>query len=292
MSTETVDPRFVDIDSWTSSYAVSAMVEGQMAAIAAVAGQTEAIAATTDAAAKRLYNGNRIIYAGAGTSGRIAVQDGVELTPTYNWPPERLGFLLAGGMKALATSVEGAEDDVEAAYKEVKALKIDAQDVVIGVAASGRTPYTRAVIRAAREAGALTIGIANNLKAPLLEEAEYPIVAATGSEPVAGSTRMKAGTAQKAILNTLSTAIMLKLGLVCRGLMVNMRVSNAKLRQRAHDIIGRLAKVDEEKATCALIEAHDDIRKAVLIAMNLSADQADQLLIDHRGNLRQAMEAF
>ncbi|MFT8737403.1 MAG: N-acetylmuramic acid 6-phosphate etherase [Zymomonas mobilis] len=292
MSTETVDPRYIDLDSWPSEYAVDAMLEGQMAAVAAAASQSSQIAAASIAAADRLLEGRRLVYVGAGTSGRIAVQDGVELTPTYNWPAERLAFMMAGGMTALAASVEGAEDDVERAIQEVAELEIGHQDVVIGVAASGRTPYTIAAINAARKAGALTISIANNAGSALLEAAEHPILAATGSETVAGSTRMKAGTAQKVVLNTLSTAIMLRLGLVCRGLMVNMRVSNVKLHQRAISMVGRLAKVDHAKAEEALLVADNDIRKAVLIAMNQSKDKAEKWLSIYKGNLRQAMDAL
>lgn len=290
MSTETVDPRYIDLDSWPSEYAVEAMLEGQMAAVAAVANQSSRIAAASIAAAERLLDGNRLVYVGAGTSGRIAVQDGVELTPTYNWPSERLAFMMAGGMTALAASVEGAEDNIERAIQEVEALHLDRRDVVIGVAASGRTPYTVAAIKAARKTGALTIAIANNADSALLEAAEHPVLAATGSEVVAGSTRMKAGTAQKVVLNTLSTAIMLRMGLVCRGLMVNMRVSNVKLQQRAVLMLCRLAKVDQDKAQKALVIAQNDIRKAVLVAMGQSIAEAEKTLADCRGNLRQAME--
>lgn len=292
MSTETVDPRYIDLDSWPSEYAVEAMLEGQMAAAAAVASQSARIAAASIAAAERLRDGKRLVYVGAGTSGRIAVQDGVELTPTYNWPSERLAFMMAGGMEALAASVEGAEDNIERAIQEVEALRLDRRDVVIGVAASGRTPYTVAAIKAARKLGALTIGIANNAESALLEAAEHPILAATGSEVVAGSTRMKAGTAQKIALNTLSTAIMLRLGLVCRGLMVNMRVSNVKLQQRAVSMVCRLAKVDQVTAENALLLADNDIRKAVLVAMNQTTEEAEKGLMACRGNLRQAIEAL
>ena len=219
MTTETVDPRYADLDRWPTALAVEAMLEGQMAAIAALKDQSGAIAAAADAAAARLREGGRLVYVGAGTSGRVAVQDGVELTPTYSWPDERLVFLLAGGMDALAHSAEGAEDDDAAARAEIAAADIGQNDVVIGVAASGRTPYAVAAIDAARAAGALTIGLANNPGTPLLAGAEHPILADTGSEIVAGSTRMKAGTAQKVALNLLSTAIMLRLGRVYRGLM-------------------------------------------------------------------------
>ena len=289
MSTETADPRFADIDIWPTRVAVEAMLQGQRDAIAALDGQVHAIATAAEAAAARLKQGGRLIYAGAGTSGRIAIQDGVELTPTYDWPVERLVYLMAGGMNALIRGVEGAEDDAAAARAEIADAGVGALDVAIGVAASGRTPYTLAAIVAARAAGALTIGIANNPDTPLLAAADHPLLADTGSEPVAGSTRMKAGTAQKAALNLLSTAIMIRCGRVHRGLMVGMRVSNAKLRTRAVAIVCDLAQVDESIARDALDRAALDIRRAVLIARGADAQQAADLLRASDGDLRSAI---
>ena len=210
--TESLNPRFADIDSWPIAEAVEAMLEGQLAAIASIKSQTAKIASAAEAAARRLQDGGRLVYVGAGTSGRVAVQDGVELGPTFGWPAERLVYLMAGGIDALVQSAEGAEDDTGDARRQVQHHRIAAADVVIGVAASGSTPFTLAAIEAATEAGALTIGIGNNEGTQLLSLADYSLLAATGSEAIAGSTRMKAGTAQKAILNLLSTAIMLRLG--------------------------------------------------------------------------------
>jgi N-acetylmuramic acid 6-phosphate etherase len=236
-TTEDRDSRFTDIDQWPTIDAIEAMLDGQIAAILAIRDATQSIAIAAEAAAHRLSNGGRLIYAGAGTSGRVAVQDGVELSPTFGWPQNRLGYLLAGGIEALSKSAEGAEDDEVAGKAAVLAEKIGDNDVVIGVAASGRTPFTIAVLNAARAAGALTIAISNNPAAPILDAGEYGILAATGSEIIAGSTRMKAGTAQKAILNMLSTAIMLRLGRVYNGLMVDMQISNDKLQARAEAMI-------------------------------------------------------
>ena len=289
MSTETADPRFADVERWPTLSAVEAMLEGQMAAIAALKSQTDSIAAAADAAAARLRKGGRIVYAGAGTSGRLAVQDGVELVPTYNWPSERLVFLLAGGTEAMTRSVEGAEDDVETARAELLAAKVGPNDVAIAVAASGRTPYAVTVLQMAREHGALTIAIANNPAAPLLAPADHSIVADTGSEIVAGSTRMKAGTAQKAALNILSTAIMLRCGLVHRGLMVNMRASNEKLRHRARRMVATLADIDEERAAAALALADNDLRRAVLVARGLSPAEAVDRLAQAGGDLGAAL---
>lgn len=292
MSTEAIDPRYVDIDLWPTNLAVEAMLEGQIAAVAAIQSQTAAIARAAEAAAARLGRTGRLVYVGAGTSGRIAVQDGVELFPTYNWPNERLLFLMAGGLSALTEAAEGAEDDAEAGRAEVLETGIGAQDVVIGVAASGRTPYTLAAITAARNAGALTIGIANNPGAALLDIAEHGLLADTGTEIVAGSTRMKAGTAQKAILNIFSTAIMLRLGLIHRGLMVNMRVSNDKLRLRGQGMVRDIAEVDMETAARALDLANLEIKNAVLIALGADVKEAEALLDTHNHNLREAMQAL
>ncbi|HEX7849332.1 MAG TPA: N-acetylmuramic acid 6-phosphate etherase [Sphingomonas sp.] len=285
MPTETVDPRFADVDRWPTLSVVETMLEGQLAAIAALKGQTGAIAAAAEAAALRMHKGGRLVYAGAGTSGRLAVQDGVELTPTYNWPSDRLVFLVAGGMGALMRSVEGAEDNVEAAREEVAAAEVGPNDVLIAVAASGRTPYAVAALESARARGALTIAIANNPGTPLLAAADHPIVADTGAEIVAGSTRMKAGTAQKAALNMLSTAIMLRCGLVHRGLMVNMRISNEKLFQRARRMVATLAGIDEARAADALDLADKDLRRAVLIARGLSPQEAVDRLARVGGDL-------
>jgi N-acetylmuramic acid 6-phosphate etherase len=291
MSTEAIDPRYVDIDQWPTVRAVEAMLEGQMAAIAAVGSQIGRIADAADAAAVRLGTQGRLIYVGAGTSGRIAVQDGVELYPTYNWPRDRLLFLMAGGIAALTEAAEGAEDDIDAARAEIAAAGIGAEDVVIGVAASGRTPYTVAAVAAARDAGALSIGIANNDGTALLAVADHMLVAETGTEIVAGSTRMKAGTAQKAMLNMLSTAIMLRMGLVYRGLMVNMRISNEKLRGRGQAMVRDIAGVDMDAAARALDSVGQDIKQAVLVAMGVTTDEARRLLDAHGQHLSEAIRA-
>jgi N-acetylmuramic acid 6-phosphate etherase len=291
-NTESLNPRFADIDSWPTTEAVEAMLEGQMAAITSIKGQTAQIAAAAEAAAVRLLAGGRLVYVGAGTSGRVAVQDGVELGPTFGWPAERLLYIMAGGIDALVQSAEGAEDDAEAAGQQIAAHAITAHDIVIGVAASGKTPFTIAAITSARKAGALTIAIANNPDTPLLSSAEYPIIAATGSEVIAGSTRMKAGTAQKAILNILSTAIMLRLGRVYRGLMVDMVISNDKLLKRAYGIVETLAHCSEATAIDAVHMAQHDIKTAVLIALGQSVDSAQVLLRENAGILRNAIDTL
>lgn len=290
MTTETLDPRYLDLDLWPTELAVQAMLEGQMSAIATLQSQTVAIARAADAAATRLGQTGRMIFVGAGTSGRLAVQDGTELHPTFGWPMERLVFLMAGGVGALTEAQEGAEDDADAARADIDANGVGPSDVVIGVAASGRTPFTVAAIERARAAGALTIAIANNADSILVDRAEHAVVAATGSEVLAGSTRMKAGTAQKAVLNLLSTAIMLRLGLVYRGRMVAMRISNAKLLHRARRMVQDIAGVDADMAERALDQADNDIRLAVVIATGIPTAQAAALLTAHHGNLRDVLQ--
>lgn len=289
MKTEALDPRYRDLDLWPTALAVDAMLEGQMAAVAAIQSQTQAIAAAAEAAALRLGAGGRLVFAGAGTSGRLAVQDGTELYPTYGWPMERMVFLMAGGTDALTEAQEGAEDDVEAGRADVLRAGVGPNDVVIGVAASGRTPFTLAAIEQARELGALTIGIANNAGSALLDACGHPLCAVTGSEVVAGSTRMKAGTAQKAMLNLLSTAIMIRLGLVYEGRMVAMRISNAKLLHRGRGMVQDIAGVDAEVAARALDAAGNEIRLGVLVALGQSVAEGQALLDRAGGDLRRAL---
>jgi N-acetylmuramic acid 6-phosphate etherase len=288
--TESQDLRFTDIDLWPTADAVNAMLDGQLAAVNAVRSQASCISAAADAAADRLGEHGRLIYVGAGTSGRIAVLDGTELGPTFGWSPRRLVYLMAGGMQALAQSAEGAEDDARQAESAIANHAIAPDDVVIGVAASGRTPFTLAAVKCARSAGALTIAVVNNSGSALTVAAQYAIAADTGSEIIAGSTRMKAGTAQKIILNTLSTAIMLRLGRVYRGMMVDMVISNEKLFGRAVAMVQSLTDCPQGVAADALESANRDIKTAVLIALGMPLASAATLLAEHRGVLRDALQ--
>lgn len=290
MSTERASPRYADIDLWPTGDAVLAMLEGQLAAAAAVQSQAEMIAVAAEEAATRLGDPRgRLIYVGAGTSGRIAVQDGVELVPTYGWDNERLVYILAGGMKALLASVEGAEDDAAAGEDAIRRAAPTPHDVVVGVSASGRTAYTLAAVRAAAADGALTIGLASNSGTPLLKAVDHPILLSTGAEIVAGSTRMKAGTAQKIALNLFSTTVMLRLGRVYKGLMVSMRLSNQKLRVRAAEMVCAIAHVGRPVAEQALERAGGDIKLATLIALGSDPEQGATVLRAAGGNLRAAI---
>jgi N-acetylmuramic acid 6-phosphate etherase len=291
LSTEDVSSRFADLDLWPTHEIVRAMLEGQLAAAAAVQPQVETIAKAAEDAAARLSDPNgRLIYVGAGTSGRIAAIDGVELGPTFDWGGGRVVYRLAGGPGALLSSIEGAEDDASAGETEMRGLAPTSSDVVVGVAASGRTPYTVAAVRTAEAAGALTIGFASNAGTPLLESVAHPILLDTGAEIVAGSTRMKAGTAQKIALNTFSTAVMVRLGRVHAGLMINMRLTNRKLRGRAMEMICEVTQVEKSIAEDALERAGGDIKLAVLIALGETPEQGAASLEAVGGNLRAALE--
>jgi N-acetylmuramic acid 6-phosphate etherase len=289
METERVSPRYSDIDLWEPGDILDALVESQIAAVAAVRPALGAMARAAEAVEARLRGDGRLIYAGAGTSGRLAVQDGAELIPTFNWPQDRLLLLMAGGEEALLRSVEGAEDEVEQAMRLMRQHDITGADAIIAVAASGNTPFTLACMREAKRRGALAIGIANNRTTPLLDEADFPIWLDTGAEPIAGSTRMKAGTAQRVALNLLSTLVMIRLGRVHKGLMVDVRAINAKLIKRSENILRRLSGCSGEEARDALQRANGNIKVALLMLHGCDSDQAAALLERAGGRLRLAL---
>jgi N-acetylmuramic acid 6-phosphate etherase len=222
----------------------------------------------------------------------VAVQDGAELTPTFAWPSERVRFIVAGGDSAFVTSVEGAEDDVEDAVAQVNAARLTPHDVMIAVAASGTTPFTVAALQQAGSSGAVTIGVANHPDTALLASARFPILIETGRELIAGSTRMKAGTAQKVVLNLISSGIMLRLGRVYRGMMVNMPPTNAKLKRRAEAMVAQIADCDPSHAASSLEVAEGDIKTAVLLALGVDKIEAETVLRNCDGNLRRAFAAL
>lgn len=288
--TEDVSERYADLDKWSAGDAVTAMYEGQLAALASIQPALDDIAAAAEAAADTLGDSGRLVYVGSGTSGRLAVQDGAELAPTFNWPQERVVFCMAGGMSALTRSVEGAEDSADDAMTVIDQHNVGKNDVVIAVAASGRTPFTLGALREARRRGALTIGIGMNAATPILKEADHAILAETGSELVAGSTRMKAGTAQKVILNMISTAIMARLGRVYGGYMVDMVVSNQKLAARAVKIVGDIAGCSADTARAALAASGNNIKEAVLISLGHNRASSSAMLSERGGNLRLVLQ--
>jgi N-acetylmuramic acid 6-phosphate etherase len=292
MLTEHISPRFVDLDSWSTAAMIAAMYDGQIAACAAVRPALPAINAAADDAVAALKRGGRLVYVGAGTSGRLAIQDGAELRPTYDWPSDRVVFVMAGGMPALLQSVEGAEDDEEKGAEAIADAEVGEYDVVIAVAASGTTPFTIGALRSAGARGALSIAVANNRGAPLFELARHRILIETGTEVLAGSTRMQAGTAQKIVLNLISTAVMVKLGRVYRGLMVSMRASNAKLLRRAEIIVSQIVGCDENDAAKFIQSAEGDVKLAVLLGLGWQQTEAVEALLKHEGNLRSVIEAL
>jgi N-acetylmuramic acid 6-phosphate etherase len=290
MSTEHISRRFVDLDSWSTDYMIEAMYDGQLVACAAVKPALPAINAAVDDAAAALKRGGRLVYVGAGTSGRIAIQDGAELRPTYDWPSDRIVFVMAGGMQAVLESVEGAEDNEAKGAEAIAEAGVSEHDVVIAVAASGTTPFTIEALRCARASGALCIAVANNRDAPLFEPAHHRILIETGREVLAGSTRMQAGTAQKIVLNLFSTAVMVKLGRVYQGLMVSMRASNAKLLRRAEVIVSQIVGCDENDAAKFVERAEGDVKIAILLGLGWQQAEAVAALLKHEGNLRSVID--
>jgi N-acetylmuramic acid 6-phosphate etherase len=290
MDTERPSPRYTGIDLWDPPDILDAMIEGQFAAVAAAREARAQVERAVLAMEARLKHDGRLVYVGAGTSGRLAVQDGAELMPTFNWPQERLLLLMAGGRDALLRSVEGAEDEIEHAVRVVGQHEIDARDALIAVAASGTTPFTLACLREAKRRGALTIGIANNRGTPILEEAEHPIFLDTGAEPIAGSTRMKAGTAQRIALNMLSSLLMIRLGRVYEGLMVDVQAVNQKLMRRSEEMLLRLTARNREDVRMALQQTNGNVKLAVLLLRGCEIGKARALLDRAHGDLRAALQ--
>jgi N-acetylmuramic acid 6-phosphate etherase len=288
METERPSPRYSAIDLWSPADILDAMIEGQFAAVAAVHAARPALERAALAIEERLKQGGRLAYASAGTSGRLAVQDGAELMPTFGWPAERLLLLMAGGHDALLRAVEGAEDEPEAGARLVRQHGIDRNDSLIAVAASGTTPFTLACLREAKTRGALTIGIANNPNTPILDEADHPIRLDTGAEPIAGSTRMKAGTAQRVALTMLSSLLMIRLGRVYEGLMIDVQATNRKLVRRSEGMLAQLTGHSREQVHAALRQAEGNVKLALLLLEGSGVDEARRALERSEGDLRAA----
>ena len=288
--TETPSTQHPHLERYGSAELVAAIAGDQAVAVQAVLAAGAQLAQAVEAALPRLRAGGRLVYAGAGTSGRLGVLDSVELLPTFSWPSARALALMAGGPSAMYLAVEGAEDDREQGARDLRALDPGADDVVIGLAASGTTPYVLGALQAAREAGALTIGIANNAGTPVLSAAQCPVLLDTGAEVVSGSTRLKAGTAQKIALNTLSTALMVRLHKVYGNLMVDLRATNAKLRARALRLTRLATGAPEEAAQAALQASEGHVKTAiVMLRARLDAQQARARLDAAAGSVEQAL---
>ena len=288
MQTERSSPRYNAIDLWEPADILDAMIEGQFAAVAAVHAARPALERAAAAIEEKLRAGGRLVYAGAGTSGRLAVQDGAELMPTFSWPADRLILLMAGGRDALLRAVEGAEDEGETAAALVEQHGIGEADALIAVAASGTTAFTLACLREAAAHGALTVGIANNPNTPILDEAEHPVWLDTGAEPIAGSTRMKAGTAQRVALTLLSSLVMIRLGRVYQGLMVDVQATNEKLVRRSEAILAQLTGQTRDRVHEALRQARGSVKLALLVLEGGGPEEAASALAEAGGDLRAA----
>ena len=283
MQTETRNPKSRHIDQLSTLDALRIMNEEDATVTLAVREALPAIARAVDLIVARLRDGGRLFYVGAGTSGRLAVVDASECVPTFNTDPSLVQAIIVGGSAALVTSVEDAEDNRERGGEDLRARGVTAADVVVGIAASGRTPYVLGALDVARATGAATIGLACNAPAPLLEAADIAIGVVTGPEVVSGSTRLKAGTAQKLVLNMLSTASMIQLGKVYGNRMVDVRVSNEKLLDRARRIVAEVAGISLERAA-ELLDAADHQAKTAIAMARLGIDApAAQAALDRVG---------
>lgn len=292
LATEQPSPQHADLDLLSTPDLLAALLDDQVGALRAVQAAAPAIAVAVELAAERLLLGGRLVYLGAGTSGRLGVLDGVELLPTFSWPPERLVTLIAGGQGAMFRSAEGAEDDRLAGGRDLQAVNLTASDVLIALAASGTTPYVLGGVEYALSIGALSIGISNNPGSPLLRLAQVAITLDTGPEVISGSTRLKAGTAQKMTLNALSSAVMVRLDKVYGNLMVDLKVSNAKLRRRAVLLTVLVSGASQTEAQRALAEAGDQVKTAaVMLRLGVDVDTARSALRQVGGSLRSALEA-
>jgi N-acetylmuramic acid 6-phosphate etherase len=290
-ATEQAHPEHHALDSYTTEALVSALVDDQRDAVEAVRAASGDIARAVNAAAQRLREGGRLIYVGAGTSGRLGLLDSVELYPTFSWPPEKALALLAGGEKALYRAVEGAEDDREQGAADLRGLDVQTVDVVIALAASGTTPYALGAIAQAKQAGALSIGIANNAGAPVAKTADIGIVLDTGPEVISGSTRLKAGTSQKITLNAISSGIMVRLHKVHGNLMVDLKATNAKLVRRSIRLTMLATGAEETQAADTLKACGGSVKVAIVALLKqLSADDARALLDASDGSVRTALE--
>jgi len=291
LRTEQPHPDHPALDRYDTAQLVDAFAADQALAAQAVRAASADLARAVDLAVPRLRSGGRIIYVGAGTSGRLGLLDSVELNPTFSWPAERSPALLAGGASALYQAVEGAEDNRAQGAADIQALQPGAQDVVLLLAASGTTPYALGAAEAARAAGALTVGIANNPGTPLPAACEVGVVLDTGPEVISGSTRLKAGTAQKIALNTFSSAVMVRLHKVYGNLMVDLRATNAKLVQRALRLTQRATGADETQARAAL-DACGHRVKVAIVMIKAGADMAtaEQRLQAAQGSVHGALQ--
>jgi N-acetylmuramic acid 6-phosphate etherase len=290
MLTEQPNPKSKEIDRLDTSEILRVMNEEDKTVANVVEKALPAISQAVDAIVERLHNNGRLIYIGAGTSGRLGLLDAVECVPTFSTSPELVQGILAGGEAAFIRSVENIEDISEAGEADLRAVNLTAQDVVVGIAASGRTPYVLGALAYATSIGAYTVGISCNVPAPVLENVDTAIPIPIGSEVIAGSTRLKSGTAQKMVLNMLSTAAMIKLGKVYGNLMVDVKITNEKLGKRARNILMHLTSIDENQAEALLQAADGNVKTAVVMQKrSVTVEEARRLLNEAQGHLNKVI---
>ncbi|RAG83454.1 N-acetylmuramic acid 6-phosphate etherase [Streptacidiphilus pinicola] len=292
LATEAHRPELAELDR-LDTLAIAALMNAEDRGVPeAVAAQLPVIAAVVDSVAERMARGGRLVYAGAGTAGRMGVLDAAECPPTFGTAPGRVVGLIAGGPRAVVGAVEGAEDSRALAVADLDALGLTADDSVVGVSASGRTPYAVAAVEHARSLGALTVGLSCNTGSPLAAAAEHGIEVVVGPELLAGSTRLKAGTAQKLVLNMISTITMIRLGRTYGNLMVDVRASNEKLRARCRRIVSLATGADDAVVEKALAATGGEAKNAILVVLGqVDAPAAARLLAEHHGRLREALLA-
>jgi N-acetylmuramic acid 6-phosphate etherase len=292
LTTEAFRPELSEIDR-LPTLEIAEIMNGEDASVpTAVAEQLPAIAAAIDGTAERMARGGRLIYAGAGTAGRLGVLDASECPPTFNTDPDEVVGLIAGGPSAMVTAVEGAEDSKELAAKDLDGLRLTADDVVVGISASGRTPYAIGAVEHARRQGALTIGLSCNADSALAAAADHGIEVVVGPELLTGSTRLKAGTAQKLVLNMLSTITMIRLGKTYGNLMVDVRASNEKLRARSRRIVSLATGASDEEIEAALAATDGEVKNAILTILgSVDGPTAADLLVASDGHLRAALDS-
>jgi N-acetylmuramic acid 6-phosphate etherase len=277
--TEQADPRYAQLDQASVAELARLMNEADGSVPVAIAAAMDAIVPAIEAITERLHRGGRLRYVGAGTAGRIGVLDASECPPTFGTPPDLVRGIIAGGPDAILAAQEGAEDDPEAGARAMRDDGIGEDDAVVGVAASGRTPFVIGALREARARGALTVALSCNVDAPISREAELAIEIPVGPEVLAGSTRLKAGTAQKLVLNMISTVAMVRLGKTWGNLMVDLRATNEKLRERAIRIVQQVTGASREAAVDALRAADWEVKPAVLVVdRGLDLSEARRLL--------------
>lgn len=290
MTTEQTNPNSTNIDSLSTIDMITTINQEDAKVALAVQQVIPQIAQAVDVIANAIRQGGRLIYIGAGTSGRLGILDAVECVPTFSTPPYLVRGLIAGGEKAIVTAVEGAEDHPEHGKRDLIDLDLTSNDVVCGIAASGRTPYVIGALEYAKIIDAKTIAIACNVPSVILEIADIAIGVEVGPEIITGSTRMKSGTAQKMVLNMLSTGTMIKLGKVYGNLMVDVKVTNQKLADRARRLVMHLTDVDETTAQALLDQANNEVKTAVVMhKQTISAEGARKRLADVDGLLGQVI---